>query len=94
MPLLNSIISWVNVKRLHQIDLFKKYPFDVQKEVFTSLVSQAAKTTWGIQYGYNSIYSIEDFQQQVPVSTYDDVKPYIKRLREGEQNLLWPSEIK
>ncbi len=94
MPLINSIISWVNVKRLHQIDLFKKYPFDVQQEVFSALVSQAAKTTWGIQYGYNSIYSIKDFQEQVPISTYDDVKPYINRLREGEQNLLWPSEIK
>ncbi|MCP4310976.1 MAG: GH3 auxin-responsive promoter family protein [Bacteroidetes bacterium] len=94
MPLLNSIISWVNVKRLHQIDLFKKYPFDVQQEVFTNLIDQAAKTTWGIQYGYDSIYTIEDFQERVPVSSYDDVKPYIKRLREGEQNLLWPTEIK
>jgi hypothetical protein len=94
MPLLNSIISWVNVKRLHQIDLFKKYPFDVQQEVFQKLIEQAAKTTWGIQYGYDSIYSIEDYQQRVPVSTYDDLKPYINRLREGEQNLLWPSEIK
>ena len=94
MPLINSIISWVNVKRLHQIDLFKKYPYDVQKEVLTTLISQAARTTWGIQYGYNSINSIEDFQRQVPISTYEDVKPYIKRLRQGEQNLLWPSEIK
>jgi len=94
MPLLNSIISWVNVKRLHQIDLFKKYPYDVQQEVFTSLIEQAAKTTWGIQYGYDSIYSIKDYQDRVPVSTYDDVKPYIERLRGGEQNLLWPTEIK
>lgn len=94
MPLLNSIISWVNVKRLHQIDLFKKYPLDVQQEVFTNLIERAAMTTWGIQYGYDSINSIEDFQQRVPVSTYDDVKPYIARLREGEQNLLWPTEIK
>lgn len=94
MPLLNSIISWVNVKRLHQIDLFKKYPYDVQQEVFTNLIEQAAKTTWGIQYGYDSIYSVEEFQDRVPVSTYDDVKPYIQRLREGEQNLLWPTDIK
>lgn len=94
MPLLNSIISWVNVKRLHQIDLFKKYPFDVQREVFNALISQAATTTWGVQYGYNSIFSIADYQERVPISTYDDVKPYINRLREGEQNLLWPSEIK
>ena len=62
MPLINSIISWVNVKRLHQIDLFKKYPYDVQKEVMTTLISQASRTTWGIQFGYNSINSIADFQ--------------------------------
>jgi len=94
MPLLNSIISWVNVKRLHQIELFMKYPFDVQREVFSKLIEQALRTTWGVQYGYDSISSIEDYQARVPISTYDDVKPYIKRLREGEQNLLWPSEIK
>ena len=94
MPILNSIISWVNVKRLHQVDLFKKYPFGVQQEVFTRLVNQASRTTWGIQYGYDSIYSIEEYQQRVPISTYDDVKPYINRLLNGEQNLLWPTDIK
>ncbi len=94
MPLLNSIISWVNVKRLHQIELFKKYPYDVQQEVFTKLVEQATRTTWGVQYGYDSIISIGEYQQRVPVSTYEDLKPYINRLREGEQNLVWPSEIK
>ena len=94
MPLLNSIISWVNVKRLHQIELFTKYPVDVQREVFDRLIEQALRTTWGIQYGYDSINSIKEYQERVPVSTYEDLKPYIKRLREGEQNLLWPTEIK
>ncbi len=94
MPLLNSIISWMNVKRLHQIELFKKYPFDVQQDVFTKLIDQASSTTWGVQYGYDSIYSIEDYRQRVPISTYDEIKPYIYRLREGEQNVLWPTDIK
>jgi hypothetical protein len=94
MPLLTSIISWVNVKRLHQIELFMKYPFDVQQEIFGKLIEQAVRTTWGIQYGYDSISSIKDYQERVPISTYDDVKPYINRLRDGEQNLLWPTEIK
>ncbi len=94
MPLINSIFSWVNVKRLHQIELFKKYPFDVQQEVFTKLIEQALRTTWGVQYGYDSINSIQEYQQRVPISTYDDVKPYIGRLMEDEQNLLWPTEIK
>lgn len=58
------------------------------------LVEQAVRTTWGVQYGYDSISSIEDFQKQVPISTYEDIIPYINRLRDGEQNLLWPTEIK
>lgn len=94
MPLLNSIISWVNVKRLHQIELFKKYPYDVQLEVLTKLVDQASRTTWGVQYGYDSIDSVADYQERVPISTYEDFKPYINRLMAGEQNVVWPTEIK
>jgi hypothetical protein len=71
-----------------------KYPFDVQQEVFSKLIEQALRTTWGVQYGFDSISSIQQYQERVPISTYDDVKPYINRLREGEQNLLWPTEIK
>jgi hypothetical protein len=71
-----------------------KYPFDVQQEVFSKLIEQAVRTTWGVQYAYDSIASIQDFQERVPISTYEDISPYIKRLREGEQNLLWPTEIK
>jgi len=84
----------LNVKRLHQIELFKKYPFDVQLEVFIKLIEQASSTTWGIQYGYDSINTIKEYQQRVPISSYEDIKPYINRLREGEQNLLWPTDIK
>ena len=93
-PLINSIISWVNIKRLHQIELFKTYPGNVQSEVFTRLISQAQGTEWGLKYDYASIDSIETYQSRVPVQSYEEVKPYIKRLREGEQNILWPSEIK
>ena len=58
------------------------------------LVDQAARTTWGVQFSYDAIATIEDFQKRVPVSTYEDLTPYINRLRDGEQNLLWPTEIK
>jgi hypothetical protein len=71
-----------------------KYPVDVQREVFSKLIEQALRTTWGIQYGFDSINSVQDYQERVPISSYEDLKPYINRLREGEQNLLWPSEIK
>lgn len=94
MPLLTSIINWLNVKRVHQLDLIRKYPAEVQEETFQKLVTRAAETEWGRKYDYASMASVHDFQERVPIQTYEEVKPYINRLRQGEQNLLWPGEIK
>ena len=94
MPLINSIVTWLNFKRLYQIDLFKKFPFDVQRESLFKLVNRAKSTEWGEAHDYKSITSIETFQERVPIQTYEDVKPYVERLMKGEQNILWPSEVK
>ena len=94
MPLINSIVTWLNFKRLYQIDLFKKFPFDVQRESLFKLVNKAKSTEWGETHDYKSITSIETFQERVPIQTYEEVKPYVERLMKGEQNILWPSEIK
>jgi len=94
MPLINSIISWFNVKRLHQIDLFRRYPQNVQQEEFSKLISTAKDTAWGKQHGYTDITDIEQFQEKVPIQTYDDIYPFVERLRAGEENVLWPGDIK
>ena len=60
----------------------------------TRLVKQAENTEWGKKYDYKSIRNYEDFKNRLPIQTYEEVKPYVERLRAGEQNLLWPSEIR
>ncbi len=94
MPLINSIISWFNVKRLHQIELFKLYPGNVQREVFTKIIQQAKNTEWGKKYHYDEISTIQQYQERVPIQTYEDIIPYVNRQRAGEPNILWPSDIK
>ncbi|MBK7213263.1 MAG: GH3 auxin-responsive promoter family protein [Bacteroidales bacterium] len=94
MPLLNSVISWFIRKRIHQIELFMKYPHEVQEEWFEKLINESRDTEWGKKYDYRSIQTEADFRNRVPVSEYNDLKPYIDRLRKGEQNILWPSDIK
>ena len=94
MTLLTSLINWLNLKRIYQIELIKKHPYEVQEETFMKLISKAANTEWGLKYQYASITSVEDFQQKVPFQTYEEVKHYITRLRKGENNLLWPGEVK
>jgi hypothetical protein len=94
MTFINSVVSWLIKKRIHQIELFKLYPNEVQQEWFFKLIKTAKDTEWGKKYDYKSIKSVNEFQRRVPVSTYEDIFPYINRLRRGEKNILWPEEIK
>jgi len=94
MTLIDSVIHWLIKKRIHQIELFKKYPHEVQEELFKKLIYTARDTEWGNKYDYRSIKSIQSFTERVPISTYSDLSPIIERLRSGEQNLLWPEEVK
>lgn len=94
MPFINSVISWVIKKRIHQIGLFMKYPHDVQEEWFKKLISAGKETEYGKKYDFTNIRSYQQFKEQVPINSYESLKPYIDRLRKGEQDLLWPSDIK
>jgi len=94
MSLINSVLHWYIKKRIHQIELFMKYPDEVQIELMKKLISTAKDTEWGKKYDYRSIQSPEEFANRVPISTYEDLKPTIERLRYGDQNLLWPEEVK
>lgn len=90
----NSIFSWIVKKRIHQIDLFKKFPLEVQQELFSNLVSTAAFTEYGMKHKFNEISTYQEFQKLVPLTEYADLKPYIDRVIEGEQDILWPTETK
>src|SRR6218665_2902270 len=94
MPILNSIASWLMKKRMHQIELFIKYPADVQQEWMMRLLYDAANTEFGKKHGFDQVKNYRQFCGQVPLQDYESLKPYIERMRRGEQNLLWHSEIK
>lgn len=89
----NSIFSWLIKKRVHQIDLFKKHPFEVQRELLSSLLSSASETEFGKRHLFSRLQSFDDFRKSVPLQTYDDLFPFIERLKDGEKGLLWPGEI-
>jgi hypothetical protein len=93
-PIVNSIISWFLKKRVHQIELFLKYPIDVQEELLLKLISVAKNTEFGKEQGFSSIKNYKDFAKKVPIQKYETIEPLIERCRKGEQNLFWPTHIK
>jgi len=94
MDLVNSVLTWLLRKRSHQRELFLRYPHDVQAELFRKLIATAAHTEIGLKYGFSDIETIEQFRQNVPLHEYEQIEPYVDRMMRGEQNLLWPSEVK
>ena len=81
-------------KRMHQIDLFRKYPHEVQEEWLQKLIDNGKKTDFGKQYGFENIQNYKQFKTQIPISAYEDLEYSIKSLRQGLQNILWPSDTK
>lgn len=94
IPIVNSIASWLLKKRYHQIELFLKYPAEVQEEVLQQLLEIAEDTEIGKQYEFSTIANYETFRERVPIVSYEDMQPIIERTRRGEQNLFWPTSIK
>jgi phenylacetate-coenzyme A ligase PaaK-like adenylate-forming protein len=94
MPILNSIASWIMKKRMHQIELFMKYPQDVQDEWLRKLVKTARDTQFGSKHHFASITSYHDFKEQIPLQDYESLKPLIEKGRRGQHDVLWPGEIK
>ena len=94
LPIVNSIATWFLKKRIHQIDLFLKYPIDVQEELLKGLINKAKHTEIGNQYDFNSIKTYTDFAERIPVTTYEDNESNYERARKGESNIFWPTPIK
>ena len=94
IPLINSIASWLLKKRMHQIELFIKYPNEVQNDILLNLINSAKDTFIGKKYDFNSIKDYQTFSDRVPVFSYEEFADKIDLVRKGKNNIFWSSKIK
>lgn len=76
------------------MELFLKYPNEVQHELLHNLLKQAKYTEIGKIYDFESIRTYAEFVRRVPISEYETIEPLITRSRQGESNIFWPTDIK
>ena len=88
IPLFNSIASWFLKKSIHQIQLFMKYPNEVQQELLHNLLNISSKTEIGLKYDFKTIKNYQDFKNRIPIVSYENIFDQIERCRNGEQNIL------
>lgn len=91
---LTHIIRPIFSSRLRELDRYATQAQQLQLDVLKRLLSKASDTQWGHQHGYNNTLSYQQFAQQTPVNTYEDLKGYIDEMRQGKADLLWPGKVK
>ncbi|MCK9304079.1 MAG: GH3 auxin-responsive promoter family protein [Bacteroidales bacterium] len=94
MAITTSILNLYFRNRLAELDKNRKEPWLYQQEMFKSLINSGSSTSFGREHNFSLIKSIEDYQNMVPLRNYDSFEPYINRLRNGEDFVLWNSRVK
>jgi hypothetical protein len=93
MKILSPAISSLARLRLWRIEGWRNNPVESQREVLQDLVTSAQYTEFGRKYDFSRLFNVKKFKQAIPIHEYDDLKPYIQRIMEGEQNILWNTPI-
>jgi hypothetical protein len=88
-PAISRLVQWRN----WSIDQWIQNPIDAQREVLQDLVTHAQYTELGRKYGLDNTFTIRQFKERVPIHDYEMLKPYIERMMQGEENLLWNTPI-
>ena len=64
-------------------------PVETQQKVFEDIIRQAKNTQFGIDHHFDNINTFQDFSKNVPIRDYEALKPYVDRVVQGEENVLW-----
>lgn len=83
-----AALIWAK-NHVRKAEAFKKNAENDQEKLLLSLTEAAKKTLFGREHDFENIKTIQDFQKRVTVSDYEDLKPYIERVKKGQANILW-----
>ena len=94
MPLLTQLVRLFFLRRLREIDRFRSHPAEVQQLQLQKLLRQASATAFGKEYRFDEIRDGRQFGERIPVTDYAAFGSYIDRIRRGENNVTWPTDIR
>jgi len=93
MRILSPAISRMARMRMWRIESMMMNPVSAQREVLQNLVTSAQYTEFGRRHGFPELFSIKAFKQAVPIQEYEDLRPWVERIMQGEQQLLWNTPV-
>lgn len=94
MGIIDSIGNLVMKSRMEELQNSVNNPQETQKKVLKKLLTSAKDTVYGREHRFGEIKNYRQFSEQVPLADYEDLAPYIDKIIQGQQNMLWPTPIK
>ena len=91
---ITSIIRPILERRYRQIERYATEAEALQRSVLDRLLKAGRATEWGRRHHFDSVHSYEQFAAATRVTTYDDLKTDIDRMRHGEKGILWPDQVR
>lgn len=75
-----------------QTQSWSMQPERCQEKIFNELIQKSNKTVFGKDHGFSDLKTFKDFSNQVPVRDYEKLSGYVKKVLEGESDILWPGK--
>lgn len=85
------LFLYIRMKRLEKI---RNEGVALQHSILSDFMERAEHTSYGHKFGFKDIGDYESFKKNVPIVTYEDLQPYIRRMMLGEADVLWPGKVK
>jgi hypothetical protein len=86
-------VAWLRLRL--QRNLFEtRWAREIQHRSLLRKIRRHANSDFGRDFGFNSIRTVEDFRRQVPILTYEEHRPYISRVWEGQTNALFAPDTR
>ena len=77
-------------KRLHRV---MQEPLTCHQGTLAEILNTQQNTAWGNQFCYHQISDLKSYKKQVPIHRYEEFYPWIKKMIEGQPNVLHPGVI-
>ena len=92
--MLTTLLRPLFLRRARVIETYAAEAHAIQRRQLCQLIRTARQTEWGHVHCFDRMPvesdAYEAFRRAVPVSTYEDLQPYIRRMIDGQRNVLWP----
>lgn len=83
--LIKPIADWVT----RGIQASAKQAVACQERILFDNLNRAAHTQFGKEHDFKNIRTYADYRRHVPIRDYEQLLPYMERVKRGEKDILW-----